>query len=371
MQIRVISPFQLRLRRGIERSAANLAAELALLGQDLTILSRPGPLPWDRRLVECDVRRQTVWGPRYFEATWSAFFYAQALMRFHPDVVIVFFAGYGEAAGLALASPARRPRAIFVAGYPIELVPHRFVEFRRWGLDHRLDAVVVKARHMAPAIEQFFGRPSQLIPNGVDVSVFRPVSRVSRDSFKSRAPRLVTVAALERRKGFALVLEALPGVMDCMGPVRYTVVGDGPDRDWLESQVTQMRLQDHIELIGVVEDVRPYLADADLFLLPSHGEGLPNAYLEALAMGLPTIVSSDPPYDDIARPDFSVRVDRKDPEALSQAIVQLLRDPVRRESMGKAARREAEQVYAWPAIAQEYLSLFNDLVKPRPGSPAS
>ena len=362
MRIMVISPFQLRLRRGIERFATNLAAELALLGHDLTILSRPGPLPWDRRLVECHVRRQTVWGPRYYEAAWAALFYAQLLMRLRPDVVVVFFAGYGEAAGLALASPACRPRVVFVAGYPLELVPHRFAEFRQWGLDHRLDGVVVKARHMAPAIEQFFGRSTQLIPNGVDVRLFRPVSRASRDSFKSRAPHLVTVAALERRKGFALVLEALPNVMAQLGPVNYTIVGDGPARDWLEARIRERHLRDHVELVGAVDSVQPYLADADLFLLPSHGEGLPNAYLEALAMGLPTIVSNDPPYDDIARPGFSIRVDRGNPEAIALAIIQLLRDPVRRASMGLAARDEAEKVYAWPMIAQRYQSLFTRLV---------
>ena len=362
MRIMVISPFQLRLRRGIERFATNLATELALLGQDLTILSRPGPLSWNRRLVECNVRRQTVWGARYYETIWAALFYAQLLMRLRPDVVIVFFACYGESTGLALASPVCRPRIIFVAGYPLELVPHRFAEFRQWGLDRRLDAVVVKARHMAPAIEQFFGRPTQLIPNGVDLSLFSPASRASRDLFKSRAPHLVTVAAMERRKGFALVLEALPNVMAQLGPVKYTIVGDGPARGWLEARIRESHLRGHVELVGAVDSVQPYLADADLFLLPSHGEGLPNAYLEALAMGLPTIVSNDPPYDDIARPDFSVRVDRGDPEAMAHAIIRLLRDPIRRASMGQAARHEAEQIYAWPKIAQKYLSLFTGLV---------
>jgi glycosyltransferase involved in cell wall biosynthesis len=361
MRIFVISPFQLRLRRGIERFAANLASELALLGQDLTILSRSGPLPWDRRLVASGVRRQIVRGIRYFEAVWAALFYAQALVRFRPDVVIVFFAGYGEAAGLALASLVVRPRVVFVVGYPLELVPHRFVEFHQWGLDRRLNAIVVMAHHMAPAIEQFFGRATEMIPIGVDLDAFRPEDRVSARPRRERIPHLVTVAALERRKGFAAVLDALPSVMDSVGPVRYTIVGDGPDRGWLEVQIGQMRLQDHVRLVGVVDDVRPYLVDADVFLLPSQGEGLPNAYLEALAMGLPTIVSDDPPYDDIARPEFSVRIDRTDPEAMAQTIVRLLRDPARRASMGQAARREAEEVYAWPLIAQEYVRLFTEL----------
>jgi len=362
MRICVISPFQLRLRRGIERFAANLATELALLGQDLTLLSRAGSLPWDKRLVESGVTRHIVPRVRYYESKWAALYYAWVLVRLRPDVVVVFFAGYGEAAGLALASAVCHPKVVFIAGYPMELVPHRFAEFRQWGLDRRLDAIVVKARHLAPAIEQFFGRATELIPNGVDIDAFHSDRKAPPKPCDERMPRLVTVAAMERRKGFALVLEALPGVMANVGPVRYTIVGDGPDRGWLEAQIKESHLQDRVELVGAVDAVQPYLADADLFILPSRGEGLPNAYLEALAMGLPTVVSNDPPYDDIARPEFSVRVDRRDPEAMTQAIVRLLRDPVRRASMGRAARREAKDVYAWPTIALKYQDLFTGLV---------
>lgn len=80
-------------------------------------------------------------------------------------------------------------------------------------------------------------------------------------------------------------------------------------------------------------------------LEPDDG-GLPNAYLQALATGLPTIVSNDPPYDDIAQPEFSIRVDRLDRLGMVEAIVQILRDPDRRKAMGRAARREAERTYA-------------------------
>lgn len=300
----------------------------------------------------------------YFADQCASLFYAQALARLKPDVVVVFFAGHGEALGLTLASVITKSAVVFSVGYPIELVPHRFAEFRQFGLDGRLGAIVVLGRHMAPGVERFFGRSVAILPNGVDIEAFRPGDARVQARYGD-VPELITVAAAERRKGFDLVLDAMPGVMEQVGRVHYTIVGDGPDRDWLQDQVRQRRLEEYVSLNGAVDDVKPYLARADIFLLPSYGEGLPNAYLEALAMGLPTIVSNDPPYDDIARTEFSIRINRAQPEAMEQAIVDLLRDPVRRLAMGQAARHEAESTYAWRKVAKRYEALFRELVEKR------
>jgi glycosyltransferase involved in cell wall biosynthesis len=299
---------------------------------------------------------------RYFEAWWAGLFYAQAVARLRPDIVMVFFAGYGEAVGLTLANLFSPAKVVFVVGYPMELAPHRFIEVKYWGLDRKINVIIIKARHMAPAIEQFFGCKTHLIPNGIDLQQFCPGQIVSSKSEMQQFPNLVTVAALERRKGFEVVLAALPEVIARIGPINYTIVGDGPDRVWLEAQIQARGLTEYVKLIGAVKDVRPYLANGDLFLLPSYGEGLPNAYLEALAMGLPTIVSNDPPYDDIAHPAFSIQIDRHNPETMSQALIQLLSNPTCRAAMRRAARREAEEKYAWPIIAQQYQTLFTELI---------
>jgi len=358
MRIAIISPFQLRLRRGIECSAGSLAVAFARQAQDVEILCWAGSLVPDQRLQASGVRYSIMPVKRYFQAYWAVLFYALHIIRTKPDVVIIFFADYGEALALALTRRLYRPVVIFSVGYPLELVPHRFKAFKAWQLGEHLDGIVVKAPHMARAIGEFFGRPAIYIPNGVDTDYFRPADNLSR---MSENFQLITVAAIERRKGFEVVLSALPGVLEQQQNIQYTIVGDGPDCEWLRKTVADLRLDAHVRLPGAVNDVRPFMREADLFLLPSYGEGMPNAYLEALAMGLPTIVSNDPPYDTIAGPAFSIRVNRSDPNMMENAILSLLRDPHRRKQMGQAARREAETKYNWNSVATEYLKLISTL----------
>ena len=308
------------------------------------------------------VRLYTIPRLRYFESSWASLFYAGFLAHFKPDVVVVYFAGYGEPLSLALTKPILRPAVVFIVGYPFDLVPHRFCEFKTSGLGGSLSGIVVKAQHMVARVEEFFQREVCIIPNGVDTVFFNP-SALDK-SVAERAPdyRLVSISAIERRKGFDLVLSALPSVIDKIGPVTYTIVGDGPDRAWLESLIRDSGLQSHVTLVGAVDDVRPYLMSSDIFLLPSSGEGLPNAFLEAMAMGLPSIVSTDPPYDEISRPEFAVSVDRSDPRTMRESIINLLLDTDRRQSMGRAARQEAEGVYAWPIVIQRYLNYLTEIV---------
>jgi glycosyltransferase involved in cell wall biosynthesis len=360
--IGIISPFQLRLRRGIEMSTDNLATHLARMAQSVTLLCWSGPLPRSEKFIAAGGTYYAMPALRYFESIWAAFFYAQAILRLKLDVVVLHFAGYGESAALAMTGLIRQSVIVFSVGSPMELVPHRFEEFKKFGLGGSINGIVVKGHYMAPAIEQFFGKPTYYIPNGVDTNKFYPESTHVSLNAEGKKWELVTVAALEQRKGIDLVMNALPEVIAQMGPVNYTIIGDGPERGHLEKQIHELGLEPYITLVGSHFDVRPYLNQADLFLLPSYGEGSPNAYLEALAMGLPTIVSNDPPYDEIAHPEFSIRVDRQNQQSMTTAIVQLLNDPSLRHKMGEAARREAEQVYAWPDVARSYLAIFHKLI---------
>ena len=299
----------------------------------------------------------------YFESRWASLFYVGFLAHFKPDVVVVYFAGYGEALSLALMKSILRPAVVFIVGYPFDLVPHRFDEFKSSGLAGLLSAIVVKSKHMVAGVEEFFQRDVLVIPNGVDTTFFNPEALRKPVVDCVSNYRIVTIAAIESRKGFDLVLSSLPAVIDKIGPIQYTIVGDGPDRPWLESLIRDSGLESFVTLVGAVDDVRPYLINSDVFLLPSSGEGLPNAFLEALAMGLPSIVSTEPPYDEIGRPEFAIAVDPSDPQIMSEAIINLLLDKDRRQSMGSAARKEAEEVYAWPIMAERYLACLIKIVR--------
>ncbi len=202
-----------------------------------------------------------------------------------------------------------------------------------------------------------------MIPNGIDLDYF---DRTSVDADALRAELgiqpgervLLTVAALEERKGILSVIQALPRVLEHEPRARYVVVGEGRDRARIEQCIRELNLGERVQLLGARTDVRPFYKLADIFLLPSYGEGFPNAFLEALAMELPVIVSQHPPYDEIVQSAFGVQVNEKDPAALAAAINALLQDNDRRKAMGQAGRAHVQEVYAWPAVASRYLESF-------------
>jgi glycosyltransferase involved in cell wall biosynthesis len=361
LRIALMSPFIFRLARGIERFTVNLANRLVELGQEVTIITRAASGRSAAPAIDPRVRVRAAPSMRYFESWWSVPFYVSFLRRAPYDVVNVFFAGYGEAEALRFAG---RPfRINFIAGYPLEQVPHQFEEFYRRGLANRLDRVVVKSQFMAEPTARFFRSPVEVIPNGIDTEYFDPAvvtSNTALDDLHIRPEEsvLLTVAAFERRKGMIAVIDVLPELLRRGRRLSYVIVGDGRDRKLVARRIQELGLSACVHLVGAQAEVRPFYKQADIFLLPSHGEGMPNALLEAMAMALPVIVSRHPPYGDMVQSGFGIQVDEREPSSLIAAIEGLLADPSRRQEMGQAARAHVHGGYAWPAVAQRYLDLF-------------
>jgi hypothetical protein len=110
---------------------------------------------------------------RYYAARCIIPLYAYHLLREKYDFVWVFFAGYGEAEGLALASILKEIRYGISLHYPYSQVPHRYREFKRLGCISRARRIVATSRHVADGVSEAFGLPSDIIRTGVDVSQFR------------------------------------------------------------------------------------------------------------------------------------------------------------------------------------------------------
>ena len=362
LRLAFLSPFLYRFPRGIERFTINLANQLAALGQQVTLLTRKGSVAPATPIAPA-VQVKRIPYLRYFEAQGDVPFWAAHLARGRFDIVNVFFASYGEAEALNLLLRLHPTLVNFIVGYPFELVPHHFHAFRNSGLDRRLNRVIVKSRYMLPPLQEFFRCPVAVIPNGIDTDDFDP-QRADDSALRQELgiqlqdQVLLTVAALEKRKGMFAVVEALALLKTRVPALRYLVVGEGADRTELERRIAALGLEERVTLCGNRSDVRPFYKLADLFLLPSYGEGFPNAWLEALSMECPVIVSHHPPYDELMRADIGVQVNEQDASELANAVETLLQQPERRLRMGRAARRYAQAHYAWSQVAKQYLDLF-------------
>lgn len=360
MRLAIISPFQLRLKRGIERVNWSLATEFAKQGAatDLFVWGDPKPVSWGR--LPDGVQFRTVPYARYYMARWAAPFYWWWLARKHYDWVIVAFAGYGEAAALRRIHSAK---VCLIMHYPYQQVPHRYAEFKKSGLAQRADCCVAVSQYAARGAEDFFGKPCHAIPNGVDAEVFKPSASVRAEMRQKRgisaeSPVLITTAALEERKGVQHVIRTVAALKAHLPDIQYWVLGEGPYRAELEALITQLDVAEQVRLVGSVDDVIPYLAMADVGCLLSYGEAFGITLVEYMAMQLPCVASQHPPFDEIIQPEYGFMVDEQKPTALQEVLHTLLTNPSQRAAMGQAGRRKALSTYSWQHMAAQYLALF-------------
>ena len=227
----------------------------------------------------------------------------------------------------------------------------------------RSSALVVKSQGEVDLLRQT--EPSlspTIIGNGVDTTLFRPAEA-------PRPPdsvlRIVCVARLIERKGQRFLIEAVKALVDQNTAAHLTLVGGGDDRPKLEWLVRELRVHDHVTFAGEKsrEELPALYQAADVFAMPSFNEGMSNAMLEAMASGLPVVVTRTPGVAEVVREDGNGLVhDWADQAALNQHLLRLARDPALRARLGQAARASAES-HSWSTAARDYLNLFQTLAR--------
>ncbi len=331
LRVTFIHPFLFRYARGIERYTFNLANELARRGVEVHLITWKWPQPLKIDEIDSSIRIHRLPTSRYFAAKVIVPFYVQHLSKQAYDFVWIAFAGYGEAEALRLAR--RQPFGI-VFHYPLAQVPHRYREFKRYGLAHRAEQIVSVSQYVADGVREFFGRESAVIHHGVDAQRFKPDEEMRRVKRKELgvgdAPLLVTAAALEERKGIQWVIRALPKVLERFPESIYLVLGGGQYRDSLEQLTSNLGIQSHVRFMGEQEDVTPFYQSADVSLILSRGEASSLSALESLACEVPVIAARRPPFDELIRDEYGVLVDEEDPGAVALVVETLLADPERR-----------------------------------------
>lgn len=207
---------------------------------------------------------------------------------------------------------------------------------------------------------------SRVIPYGVDVETFSP-DPARRGLWREKlgvpqnAPLLLGVGRMATKKGFQVLLDALPGLFAARPDAHVALAGGGDLWDRFAALAAQW--PGRLHLPGkVLRDTLPDLyRAADLFVLPAvhdakgNVDGLPNVVLEAMASGLPVVasgISGIPLAVEDGR--TGLLVPEKDPERLLAALLELLRDPGRARAMGEAGRKKTETELTWDAVAARY-----------------
>jgi len=202
-------------------------------------------------------------------------------------------------------------------------------------------------------VEMYGIQPSKtaVIPNGVSSSAFTPSQKTGaavRDRLHI-APEdfvLVCVARLIEAKGLDILIRAVSKVLRQGVPCKCIIVGTGPLQQKLQQKVSSEAVWDHVFFEGFQQDVRPYLQAGSAFILTSHLEGLPISVLEAMACGLPCIVTNVGGNAEAVEDHVSgLVIPPACVEAASDAIIYLATNPDKRAEMASRARETAHKFF--------------------------
>lgn len=220
----------------------------------------------------------------------------------------------------------------------------------------RVDVVVCVSRHVESYVKRYRHRPATVIYNRVDTARFAPPP----PTMPPGRLRILTVGRLVRQKFQACLIRALPSL-----DAHLTIIGDGPLREPLGRLASRLGVEDRVEFIRSVPhaDIHRCYRDADLFAMATHYEGFCIPVLEAMASGLPVVVSDIGPLPELIE-DAGVLVENT-PEAFTRALQRLISDHAMRLRLGERARQRALAMDGARMEAQEQ-SVYEALMRARP-----
>ena len=272
------------------------------------------------------------------------------------------------------------PQTLHAArGLEIPVVAHVRQEIepskaRRYELD-RLDLVLPVSQKIRQSLETGGVLPERMrvLYSGVDLSLVpgQDDGREVRRRFGIPAGALVlgTVANLFARKGYDVMLRALPAILKSSPHVHYLIIGGG-DAGYetrLRALVRKLGLTSHVHFAGFQPSVYPHLAALDIYVHPALMEGFGIAVLEAMAMRKPVVTTAIGGLPEIVLDgETGVLVPPGDSDALARAVSLLLRDPARRGELGAAGRDRVTARFTVDAmmkgLAAGYRALLGDTI---------
>jgi glycosyltransferase involved in cell wall biosynthesis len=147
---------------------------------------------------------------------------------------------------------------------------------------------------------------------------------------------------------------------------KLVIVGDGPERHRLESTANGSREGERIVFAGQVNDVQPFYAMADVFVLPSHREGSPNALLEAMAAGVPVVATAVGGVPEIvSNGESALVVPSHDPRSIAEAIARALTDNDLRQRVTAKAAELIATVHAPETYVSSLIEIYSSVVNQR------
>lgn len=207
---------------------------------------------------------------------------------------------------------------------------------------------------------------TSVIYNGIDADIFSHSKGISRTvlGIPEDMPVIGAVARLEPTKGIKYLLEAAYLIDKEYDPVYFLIVGDGPDREFLQQQARMLGIEKKVIFYGFSSDIPSLLPVFDIAAIPSLREGLSIFCLEALASGRPVVASAVGGLPEIICPGKTgLLVPPGDPESLAEALVVLLKNREMAASLGSQGKEMVVQYFTCSRMIERTKEIYTMVLR--------
>ncbi len=215
----------------------------------------------------------------------------------------------------------------------------------------------------APAYQRLFkARHGALIPNAVDIpDEFAAREKPARTQTQDQALRVIYVGRIEPEKNWPALIRGL-AALEPDTPWELTICGQGTEQAGLKALVDELGVRDRVAMPGFVSDVYQRVFDADVLVLPSHSEGMPNVVAEAYALRTPTVLSDIPAHRWLSEGGKnSLLFDPAQPRELTEALTRMARDGELRASLTANGQRCADDL-STAKLAERYAAYYRSVL---------
>jgi len=333
---------------GVARCVADLVADQVARGWRVTVACpSDGWLHDEIERLGAAHEHWLAWRPPGPHVVGEAWRLHRILRAIDPNLVHLHSSKAGLAGRLALRG--RKTTLFEPNAWSFEaadgLVRRAAIAWERLGARWAHALVCVSDAERQRGVDVGISANWQVVPNGVDVEAYAEATDEDRRATRGRlgladGPLVVCVGRLSRQKGQDVLLAAWPSVRARVPEGRLALVGAGDEEDALRAQA-----DDSVHFAGQRDDVKDWLAAADVVVLPSRWEGMSIGLLEALASGRSVVATDAAGSREAIGDEAGAIVATEDPPALAEELARRLLDPELAAAEGKAGRRRAETLF--------------------------
>lgn len=288
----------------------------------------------------------------------------------HFDICQVFFGIPSGPIGYALRKKYGVPYIIRFGGGDIPGFQDRFaVLYKMLGpflkvIWSNADALIANSEGLKKLAVDFYDKKTiDVIYNGVDTNKFYPIIKSENGySTDNKIIKILFVSRLIERKGLHFIIPKLKEIeKKSQKKIQLVIVGDGPYREKLEKIANENRCTSMICFEGQKDkaELLSYYQQADIFILPSKKEGMPNVVLEAMACGLPIVMTPCEGSKELVTNNGII----SSIDTFADKLTELCSNAKMRREMGQNSLINIEKIFQWKSVSRKYMDIFEEIDK--------